>query len=135
MGLAERRGIEHFKTGQYPDWHARIVEAAGFELPVEVLWDELAVADYAESYPEFFVKVYFQPLLDALNAITIDELGKTAAREGLARIVIRNTGQHSSIWGSTFEDGVLTFDHLPHTNVDYGDERAKGLVRLLEAGL
>lgn len=68
MGLAERRGVERFKSEQYPDWVAKIGEAAGFDLPVEVVWEELAVPDYADSYPEFFVKVFFQPLVDALGA-------------------------------------------------------------------
>jgi hypothetical protein len=30
---------------------------------------------------------------------------------------------------------VLTIDHQPHANVDYGDERAKALQRTLESGL
>jgi hypothetical protein len=30
---------------------------------------------------------------------------------------------------------VLTFDHKPHTNIDYGEERAKGLQKILESGL
>jgi hypothetical protein len=30
---------------------------------------------------------------------------------------------------------VLTFDHKPHTNVGYGEERAKGLQQTLESGL
>ena len=135
MGLAERRAIERFKNDEYPGWKARIDQAAGFEVPVEVAWEELAVADYADSYTEFFPKVYFQPLVDALGAVTVDELGKDAAREGLSRIIIRNTGQFSSGTGFTFSDGMLTIDHQPHVNVDYGDERAKGLQRILESGL
>jgi len=83
MGLAERRGAEQFKSNDYPGWKSRIDEAAGFEVPVEVAWDELAVAGYAGSYAEFFPKVYFQP----------------------------------------------------HANIDYGEERAKGLQRALEDGL
>jgi hypothetical protein len=135
MGLAERRAIEHFKTDDYPDWQARITSAAGFEVPVEVMWEELGVADYADSYGDFFVKVYFQPLVDALNGITFDDLGKTALREGLKKIVVRNTGQYSSTTGITFTDGVLTFDHQPHVNVDYGEDRAKGMRQTLESGL
>jgi hypothetical protein len=92
MGLAERRGVEQFKNDDYPGWKSRIDEAAGFEVPVEVNWEELAVADYADSYAEFFPKVYFQPLTDALNAAAADDLGKSALREGLAKIVIRNEG-------------------------------------------
>jgi hypothetical protein len=135
MGLAERRGVERFKNDVYPGWKSRIDEAAGFEVPIEVAWEELAVADYADSYADFFPKVYFQPLLDALSAVAADDMGKSALRGGLSKIVIRNTGEFFSVAGISFADGVLTFDHKPHTNIDYGEERAKGLQRALEAGL
>jgi hypothetical protein len=135
MGLAERRGVERFKNEEYPGWKARIEQAAGFEVPLEVAWEELAAVDYAESYPEFFTKVYFQPLVDALRAVTVDELGRNAARDGLSKIIVKNSGQFSSTNGSTFQDGVLTFDHQPHVNVDYGHERAKELQHILESGL
>jgi hypothetical protein len=135
MGLAERRGVEQFKTNDYPGWKSRIDQAAGFEVPVEVAWEELGVADYADRYAEFFAKVYFQPLVDGLSAVTVDDLGKSALREGLTKIVIRNAGNFYSTSGISFADGVLTFDHQPHTNIDYGEERAKGLQKTLEAGL
>lgn len=135
MGLAERRAVEHFKNDAYPDWRTKITSAAGFDVPVEVAWDELAVTDYADSYGDFFVKVYFQPLVDALNGITFDELGKTALREGLQKIVVHNSSQYSSNTGITFTAGVLTFDHQPHVNVDYSEDRTKGLQQILEAGL
>ncbi len=135
MGLAERRAAGRFKDDEYPGWKARIDQAAGFEVPVEVAWEELAVADYADSYTEFFPKVYFQPLVDALSAVTVDQLGKDAARQGLSGIVIRNTGQFYSSTGFTFHDGMLTLDHQPHVNVDDGEERAKALQRILESGL
>ena len=135
MGLAERRAVERFKNDAYPDWRTKITSASGFEVPVEVAWDELAVADNADGLGDYFVSVYFQPLVDALNGITFDELGKTALRDGLRQIVVRNSGQHSSNSGITFTDGVLVFDHKPDVNVDYGDDRAKGLRQTLEAGL
>ena len=135
MGLAERRAVQRFADEQYPQWKARIDEAAGFEVPVEVAWDELAVADYADSYAEFFPKVYFEPLVTALANITRDEIGRSATRDGLAKIVICNSGQYYGTRGFQFSDGVLTIDHKPETNIDYGDERAKGLQRVLESGL
>jgi hypothetical protein len=135
MGLAERRAAEKFKTDDYPAWKARIDEAAGFDVPLDVSWDELAVVDYASSYAAFFPKVYFQPMVDALAAITIDDMGKTALRGGLKKIVVRNTEQYSSTTGFAFEGGVLTVDHRPNSNVDDGAERAKGLQHILEAGL
>jgi hypothetical protein len=135
MGLAERRSVEQFKNNDYPAWKARIDEAAGFEVPVEVAWDELAVDDYASSYAEFFPKVYFEPLVDALTAITSDEFGKTALREGLTKIVIKNEGGFYSGSGMSFSDGVLTFDHRSDANIGDGAERAKDLQKKLESGL
>ena len=135
MGLAERRAVERFKTDDFPEWKSRIDQAASFEVPVEVAWEELSVEDYADSYAEFFPKVYFQPLTDALSAVTIDDLGKSAVRGGLSRIVVRNTGQYYSASGITFSDGVLTLDHQPHVNVDYSEERVKTLQHALEKGL
>ena len=79
--------------------------------------------------------MYFQPLLDALTVITEDEIGKSAVRQGLKKIIVRNTDQYHSTSGFAFDDGVLTIDHKPHTNVDDGPERAKGLQRILESGL
>lgn len=135
MGLAERRAAERFKNEEFALWKTRIDGAAGFDVPVEVAWDELSVADYADSYAEFFPKVYFQPLVDALSAITVDDLGREALRDGLTRIVIKNSGVFYNASGFTFKSGVLSMDHQPHSNVDYGDERAKGLQKLLEADL
>lgn len=135
MGLAERRGVERFKNDEYPGWKTRIDQAAGFDVPVEVQWEELGVADYADSYPDFFAKVYFQPLVDALSAITIDDLGREAARGGLSKIVIRNTDRYYSSSGFAFSEGVLTIDHQPHANVDYVEERAQALQKVLESGL
>src|SRR5262249_26468781 len=117
MGLAERRAVEQFKSNDYPNWKAKIDQATGFEVPVEVAWEELAVADqYASSLGDFFPKVYFQPMVDALNAITIDDLGRNAIRDGLKKIVVRNTDQYASTSGFSFEDGVLTIDHKPYVN-------------------
>jgi hypothetical protein len=135
MGLAERRAAGRFKDDEFPGWKARIDQAAGFEVPVEVDWDELSVPEYADSYAEFFPKVYFQPLVHALSAVTVDDMGKEAARRGLARIIIRNTGQFYSSSGFAFSDGVLTVDHQPHANIEYGDERAKALQKIIEAAL
>ena len=135
MGLAERRAAEQFKNNDFPAWKARIDEAAGFDVAVDVRWDELAADEYASSYPTFFPKVYFQPMVDALAAITIDDMGRDALRDGLKKVVVRNTEQYASSNGFAFEDGVLTIDHRSYTNVDDGAERAKGLQKLLESGL
>lgn len=135
MGLAERRSVERFKNDDYPGWKSRIDEAAGFEVPIEVAWQELAVADYADRYADYFPQVYFQPLVDALSAIGADDMGKDALREGMSKIAIRNTGAFSSPAGISFADGVLTFDHMSDTNTHHVEERTKHLRIALESGL
>jgi hypothetical protein len=74
-------------------------------------------------------------MVDALAAVAIDEMGKSALRDGLKKVVVRNTEQYSSTSGFAFEGGVLTIDHRSYSNVDDGVERAKGLQQLLESGL
>jgi hypothetical protein len=135
MGLAERRAAEQFRTAEFPEWQRRIDEAAAFAVPVEVEWAELAVDDYATRYTEFFPKVYFQPLVRALAAITIDDMGKEALKDALTKIIIRNTGEYASDTGFSFTGGVLTIDHRPDTNLDHDDDRAKWLQQLLESAL
>ena len=135
MGLAERRAAERWKNDYYPDWKARIDQAADFDVLVEVSWEQLAEADYADSYAEFFPKVYFQPLVLAFSAITVDEMGKEALKEGLSKVVVKNSGEYTSNSGITFRNGVLTIDHRPHYDVDYYEERAKAIQKNLESGI
>ena len=135
MGLAERRSAERFKNEDYPGWKARIDEAAGFDVPIEVAWDELAVPDYADRYAEYFPQVYFQPLADAFGAIGAADMGKEALRGGVSKIVVKNSGEYFSPRGITFAEGVLTFDHMSDSNTHHVEERTKAIQALLEANL
>lgn len=135
MGLAERRAAEAFRTDEYPGWKRKLDTAAGFDLPVEVRWEELTVEGYGDSYPQFFAKVYFEPLVNALAAVAVDDMGKEALAGGLTKVVLRNSGGYHNSAGLSLIGGVLTFDHRPDANVDYGEERAKQLQQLLESKL
>ncbi|MFF7947639.1 hypothetical protein [Streptomyces griseorubiginosus] len=135
MGLAERRSVERFKSEDYPAWKSRIDEAAGFDVPIEVAWEELAVPDYADRYADYFPQVFFQPLVDALSAVGADDMGKEALREGISKVLIRNTGKFISPAGISFIDGVLTFDHISDTNTHHGEDRTKKLQDVLESSL
>ena len=95
----------------------------GSEFPVDADW-----ASLAGPGP-------FEPLVHALSAVAADDLGQSALREGLSKIVVRNAGGFYSTSGISFDDGVLTFDHRPDANIGDGEERAKGLQRILESAL
>ncbi|MCP3136297.1 hypothetical protein [Pyxidicoccus xibeiensis] len=136
MGLAERRAAKQFEETQYPKLKQQIDQAAHFDVPVDVNWQTLAIDGSAHLYEECFPKVYFLPLVEALQAICIDDMGREALKEKLKRIVIRNTADTSNAdYMVTFEDGVLTLDHLPTTNIDDVKDRKKAIQTKLEAAL
>ncbi len=136
MGLAERRAAKEFETNRYPAVKKDVDAAAKFDVPIEVKWDSLALAEYAHMYEEAWVKVYFRPLIDALKAITVDAMGADALKASLKRIVIQNMKDNSSSsYWAIFTDGILTLDHAPVSNVDYIDDRKTQLQKVLEEKL
>ncbi len=131
MGLAERRAAKHFAENKYPEIKKQIDQAAGFDVPVEVNWDQLAVDDYANDYEENFPKIYFKPLIEALKGICIDDLGRDALKEKLKKIAIGNGGPTFQV---TFTMGVLKVDAY-YGNVDYWQDRKQQIQGVLEKGL
>jgi len=135
MGLAERRAIKAFQDN-LPALTAELQGLAGFAVPIEINFDQLAHPDYASSYDELWRKVYFEPTIAALKAIAVDDMGKDALKAGLKKIVFCNSKDTSnSDYAVTFADGVATIDHAPATNVDYVSDRASALIKALEKGL
>lgn len=61
MGLAERRALKAFQDERYPALKLEMDAAAHKNVLMEIDWDSLAVEDYADSYSDFFHKVYFLP--------------------------------------------------------------------------
>ena len=135
MGLAERRGVKEFQDKHFIGHKAAVDEAAGLDVPLDVDWDSIAAPGYAHMYDIAFAKVYFQPLVLAFRDICRDEMGRSALAEGLTRVVIKNSDQFYGGDSITFEDGVLTIDHKPVTNIDDVQLRAEAIVRLLENAL
>ena len=131
MGLVERRALKAFQDNQFPELKRQIDEAAGFAVDLEVDWASLCAEERANLYEEAWTKVYFNPLIEALRAITIDDMGKDALRDGLKQIVIRDSGTTQT----SFNGGVLTFHYGSCTNLDSGDDRRQALQAALEKGL
>lgn len=136
MGLTERRALAAFQESIFPGIKKEIDMAAGFEVTMEIKWDTLAAEGYADSYPDFFSKVYFTPLVTAFKAICIDQMGKDSLKQSLKKVVITNEkGNYSPESAFTIVAGVLTLDHLPSSNVDSVRERETVLQKLLENSL
>ncbi len=136
MGLKERRAQKDFEETKYPGLLDNVKTALGFEVPIEVKWETLAIDGSSHLYDECWPKVYFEPLSAALKSICADDMGKEALQGTLKNIVIQNTADCSngSRWAA-FADGVITLDHKPTTNVDNIKERTDSLTTLLENSL
>jgi hypothetical protein len=138
MGLAERRAAKEFETNRYPSLKAQVIQAAGFEVPIEVHWETLSTDEQSHLYDDCWPKVYFAPLIEALKSITRDDIGKEALKGGLKKIVIQNRagtyyGDRMAQWEKG--SGTLTLDHEPCTNVDNVKERTDGITKALETNL
>ncbi len=139
MGLAERRAIKDIQDNHLPTWQSRINEAAGFEVPLEMDLDSLAIDDESHLYAECWPQVYIDPTVAALTSITRDDLGKQALSAGLKKITIKHNADiyyGTPGYGfATLTDGVLALEHAAHTNVSSVDDRTEGITSALEKGL
>lgn len=137
MGLAEKRAATEFEAKTYPTLKQAIDEAAGFEVPIEVRWDTLMKQEkYVKAWPEAWPKIYFTPIVETFRQICIDDLGKTALKETVKKIVIQDTKpSHSSQWAAFDKaTGLLTLDHQ-FTNINELKSRTEVLRKVLEAAM
>ena len=134
MGLAERRATQEFQNKVFPGLKSRILDAAGFEVPIDVDWDSIADPNEARIYEEYWTKIFFEPLIGAFKVICVDDLGKQALQESLKKIEIVNTKSASNFRGFSFADGILKLDHKL-VNADDIQDRTEGIVKILESSL
>ena len=139
-GLAERRAIASYQQGQYPALEKAIQDAAGFPVPVEVAWDQLAIAGDAKYYTEdgYFGRTIFEPLAAALREIGKDEMGRDALKLKLKRIRVRydeKTSTSNYANSLAFTSGVLDVNWRPFANTADFQERVAAVAQLLEKNL
>lgn len=136
MGLKENRFTKTFQEEQFPQLKAQIIEAVGFDVPLNIEWSTLFENRFLHLYNDSYPKIYFLPLIEAFKSITADEMGKEALAESLKEIHITNTKDHHNPKNAyTFSNGVLTVDHSPILNADDVENRTKVLANLLESSL
>ena len=130
MGLAERRAAKQFETEKLPKLQAEINQVVEFEVPLEIDWLAIAADGYADDYTEFFYKVYFLPLIEALRDICMHDMGKQALRYGLRKVVVTNQDSPNP----QFADGVLYLLYSSVNNIDYWIERKTDIQIVLVSG-
>lgn len=141
LGLAERRAIAAYRQERWPPIEQGIRQAAGFDVPVDVEWDQLTLPGDAGRYAkdEYFGKTIFQPLTAALSGITADQMGRDALKAKLQRIHVRfdeKTAPASNyLNGLSFANGVLDINWRPFSNTADVADRTKALTQILEKNL
>jgi hypothetical protein len=103
MGLNERRKLNELKETTFPGRVKEIEEICGAPIPYEVDWDSLA--DDAEAL-NFIDNISCHRLNMALRVICQDEMGKSAVRDGLKVIKLKNVKSPADM-RMAFESGAL----------------------------
>ena len=140
-GLNERRAIATYEKEQYPALQKRIQQAAGFEVPVDVDWNSIALPGDAEYYKQddYFVKTIFEPIEAALVQVGKDDMGKAALKAKLKKINVKyaESGPAASAYRErvSFDGGVLTVNFRPYTNTADVKDRTDAIVKVLEPAL
>ena len=136
MGLKENRFTKTFQDEQFPQLKAQIIEAAGFDVALNIEWSTLFEERFLHLYSDSYPKIYFLPLIEAFKSIASDDMGKEALKESLKQIHITNTKDHHNPKNAySFSNGILTVDHSPILNADNVQDRTKTLIDLLENNL
>jgi hypothetical protein len=141
LALPERRAVKEYQEKILPDLKKQLDAAAGFEVPVETMWDTIALPGASENYssPDYWTNIYFVPIIGALKAVAVDEDGKKALKEHLKKIVIQlvpdKAPASNYAEGLTFKEGILTINWTPFSNAADVAERTKAIQTVLEAAL
>ena len=126
MGLNERRKIKEPQETTFPGRVKEIEEICGAPIPYEVDWESLA--DDAGAL-NFIDNIACHRLNMALRVICQDDMGKSAVREGLKRVKLKNVKAKSDRHIS-FEGGVLEMHcpYVPGTEGMFGDTEIRQLL-------
>ncbi|MGU3575497.1 hypothetical protein ACLBWZ_08185 [Brucellaceae bacterium C25G] len=141
LGLAERRAVAAYTTDVWPKYEKEIQDLAGFPVVIKLDMNSLAMPGLADSYAsdDYLRKPIIDPVLQAIGTITATDIGRTALKDGLKSIVIHYdeaTAPASNYKnGLKMEDGVLTINWKPYTNVDDVEPRALALISVIEPAI
>src|SRR5262245_66520775 len=125
MWLNHRRKMKELQEVSFPARVKEIEEICGVAIPYDVDWHSLA--DDAEAL-NFIDNISCHRLNMALRVICLDDMGKTAVRDGLKQVRLKNVREKYNMRIS-FKDGVLEMDcaYALHTN---GMFRVVGISRI-----
>lgn len=138
LSLAQRRAIARYEAEILPGLLARLAEAAGTEIPVEIDWTAIAKPEEAHLYlePDYWTQIYFEPLIEAFAGIAEDPMGREAVAAGIRGIRITWDPATAPLTayenGLTLADGLLSVNFEPYVNAGDVRDRAAAIRRFVE---
>jgi hypothetical protein len=100
MGLREKRALHDLKTEAQPRYQAELDALLGWHIPIDLDW---------ESFPELEAPIEgfmrndfahsFKLMLNVMQSIIADDIGKNAVRENISAIVFVNYNKTGSDTG------------------------------------
>jgi hypothetical protein len=130
MGLPEKRKIKELQEVTFPGRVTEIEEIVGLPIPYQVDWDSLA--DDAEAL-NFIDNLSCHRVNMALRMICMDDMGKSAVRDGLKLIKLKNVKDVSEMTIS-FADEILEM-HCAYAHRTDGMFSDNQIRQVLEKGL
>ncbi len=132
MGLAEKRWVLERKTNDEAPLKAKLTEAAGKDVPLEIDWE--AFSAKMDDCGYISNESYGIPqLIQAIAKVTVDDLGKEAIKGGLKKVVIKPAASNDAT-SFTFVDGVVTWNAYFGSSSGgyiYADEMTKTIEKAL----
>jgi hypothetical protein len=130
MGLAEKRKIKELQDVTFPDRVKEIQEICGAAVPYEVDWASLGEDPEALN---FIDNISCHRLNMALRSICLDDFGKSAVRDGLKLVKLKNVKEKTEM-SIAFAAGVLEMHcaYALRTDGMFGDNEIR---KVIESGL
>ncbi|MBN8472459.1 hypothetical protein JYJ95_38650 [Corallococcus exiguus] len=134
MGLPERRAIAAYQKDVFPRWQQKFNDFLGYNLDIQVDWPTLGADGQASHFEKGFDAIYFEPLMEALKEIAIDDMGKEALKEGFHVYAISGVEPEDRRFYK-FENKRLSYG-MTFCNIEnYVHERKQRIVNMFEEKL
>jgi len=119
MGLEEKRKTKEIQDGILKTTSDKVKEVVGVAIPIEVDWATFSTVAGLEGLQHNGLT----SLIQAIEEIAKDNLGKDALKESLKKVVFKNKPGNDDP-KATFENGVLTNE----SSFDYGSYAGYGMM-------
>jgi hypothetical protein len=130
VGLNEKRKIKELQEVTFPGRVKEIEEICGAPIPYEIDWPSFGEEAQALNFVD---NISCHRLNMALRVICSDDMGKSAIREGLKKVKLKNVKDKSEMH-IAFDGGVLEM-HCAYAHATDGMFSDSEIRKVLENGL